>query len=80
MSSIAAQHTRQGWHSVLVGGIATFLGAPLVDPKAEAIKAAGPKAAIDGMPCDSTTLARPGAAALPAGCWNICSAPQIPPS
>ena len=34
MSSIAAGQTRQGWHSVLVGGIATFMGAPLVEPDA----------------------------------------------
>jgi agmatinase len=61
MSSIAAQQTRQGWHSVLVGGIATFLGAPLVDPSADAIRQAGAKVAFVGMPFDSTTIARPGA-------------------
>jgi agmatinase len=61
MSSIAAKQTRQGWQSVLVGGIATFLGAPLVDPDADTIKAAGAKAAFVGMPFDSTTIARPGA-------------------
>jgi agmatinase len=61
MTSIAAQNTRQGWHSVLVGGIATFMGAPLVEPDADAIRAAGAKAAFVGMPFDSTTIARPGA-------------------
>ncbi len=61
MSSIASQHTRQGWHSVLASGIATFMGAPLVEPKADAIKAAGAKVAFVGMPFDSTTIARPGA-------------------
>jgi agmatinase len=61
MSSIAAQQTRQGWHSVLVGGIATFLGAPLVDPSMDAIRQAGAQVAFVGMPFDSTTIARPGA-------------------
>ena len=28
MSSIASQHTRQGWHSILGGGIATLHGRP----------------------------------------------------
>jgi agmatinase len=61
MSSMASQQTRQGWHSVLVGGIATFMGAPLVDPSADAIREAGAKVAFVGMPFDSTTIARPGA-------------------
>jgi agmatinase len=61
MNSIAAQQTRQGWHSVLVGGIATFLGAPLVDPSMDAIRQAGAQVAFVGMPFDSTTIARPGA-------------------
>jgi agmatinase len=61
MSSTAAQQTRQGWHSVLVGGIATFLGAPLVDPSMDAIRQAGAQVAFVGMPFDSTTIARPGA-------------------
>ena len=61
MTSIAAQQTRQGWHSVLVGGIATFMGAPLIEPEANAIRAAGARVAFLGMPFDSTTIARPGA-------------------
>ena len=61
MSSVASQQTRQGWHSVLVGGIATFLGAPQVEADADALRAAGVKAAFLGMPFDSTTIARPGA-------------------
>ena len=61
MSSIASQHTRQGWHSVLVGGIATFMGAPLVEPREAALREAGARAAFVGMPFDSTTIARPGA-------------------
>ena len=61
MSSIASQQTRQGWHSVLVGGIATFMGAPQVEPTADALRAAGVRAAFVGMPFDSTTIARPGA-------------------
>jgi agmatinase len=61
MTSVAAQHTRQGWHSVLVGGIATFMGAPQVEPDAGALRAAGVRAAFIGMPFDSTTIARPGA-------------------
>jgi agmatinase len=61
MSSVASQHTRQGWHSVLVGGIATFMGAPQVEADADALRAAGVKAAFLGMPFDSTTIARPGA-------------------
>ena len=61
MSSVASQHTRQGWHSVLVGGIATFMGAPQIEPDADALRAAGVKAAFLGMPFDSTTIARPGA-------------------
>jgi agmatinase len=59
--SIAAQQTRQGWHSVLVGGIATFLGAPLVEAAEARIREAGARAAFVGMPFDSTTIARPGA-------------------
>jgi agmatinase len=61
MASLAAGQTRQGWHSVLVGGIATFLGAPLVEQRADAIRAAGARVAFVGMPFDSTTIARPGA-------------------
>ena len=61
MSSVASQQTRQGWHSVLVGGIATFMGAPQVEADADALRAAGVKAAFLGMPFDSTTIARPGA-------------------
>ncbi len=61
MSSVASQQTRQGWHSVLVGGIATFMGAPQVEADADALRAAGVKAAFVGMPFDSTTIARPGA-------------------
>jgi arginase family enzyme len=61
MASLAASQTRQGWHSVLVGGIATFLGAPLVEQRADAIRAAGARVAFVGMPFDSTTIARPGA-------------------
>ena len=38
MSSVASQQTRQGWHSVLVGGIATFMGAPQVEPDADALR------------------------------------------
>ena len=58
MSSVASQQTRQGWHSVLVGGIATFMGAPQVEADADALRAAGVKAAFLGMPFDSTTIAR----------------------
>src|SRR3954452_6586171 len=61
MSSLAGRHTRQGWSSVLVSGVATFLGAPLVEAEAEAIRAAGARVAFLGMPFDSTTIARPGA-------------------
>jgi arginase family enzyme len=61
MTSVAARQTRQGWHSVLVGGIATFMGAPLIDPDAASLRSAGAKAAFLGMPFDSTTIARPGA-------------------
>ena len=61
MSSVASQQTRQGWHCVLVGGIATFMGAPQVEADADALRAAGVKAAFLGMPFDSTTIARPGA-------------------
>src|SRR4029079_15312343 len=61
MSSIASQQTRQGWHSVLVGGIATFMGAPQVEPGADALRGAGARAAVVGMPLCSTPIARPGA-------------------
>src|SRR3954452_14034440 len=61
MSSLAGRHTRQGWSSVLVSGVATFLGAPLVEAEAQAIRAAGARVAFLGMPFDSTTIARPGA-------------------
>ena len=50
MSSMAAGQTRQGWQSVLVGGIATCMGAPLVECRADAIRAAGARVAFVGMP------------------------------
>ena len=37
------------------------MGAPQVEPTADALRAAGARAAFLGMPFDSTTIARPGA-------------------
>ncbi len=73
MSSIASQHTRQGWHSILGGGIASFLGAPVVAPDADLLREAGARAAFVGMPFDSTTIARPGAQLGPRAVRNWSS-------
>ncbi len=73
MSSIASQHTRQGWHSILGGGIASFMGAPVVEPNADALRTAGARAAFIGMPFDSTTIARPGAQLGPRAVRNWSS-------
>lgn len=50
------------WASVLHAGLAgTFLRVPHVAPDAAALRAAGAKAAIYGMPFDSTSISRTGA-------------------
>lgn len=61
MSTLAGRQMRQGWASVLNAGIATFLGAPYVEPNRKVLQEAGAKAAVIGMPFDSTTIARSGA-------------------
>jgi agmatinase len=48
------------WTGVLHAGIASFLKAPIVEPKAEALISAGATHAIYGFPFDYTTITRPG--------------------
>lgn len=52
--------TRQGWASVLNMGIATFLGAPVVEPTKARLEEAGARAVVLGVPFDSTSIARTG--------------------
>ena len=69
MSVIDGSAARQGgppdstmWASVLHAGLAgTFLRVPHVPPQAEAVRSAGARAAIYGMPWDSTSISRTGA-------------------
>jgi agmatinase len=50
------------WSGLLHGGLAgTFLRVPYAPPEAEAIRAAGAKAAIYGLPFDATNISRTGA-------------------
>jgi agmatinase len=50
------------WSGLLHGGLAgTFLKVPFVPPQAEAVRAAGAKAAIYGIPFDATNISRTGA-------------------
>jgi len=50
------------WSGLLHGGLAgTFLRVPFAPPEAEAIRAAGAKAAIYGLPFDATNISRTGA-------------------
>jgi agmatinase len=48
------------WTGVLHAGIASFLQAPIVNPKADELKAVGATHAIYGFPFDYTTITRPG--------------------
>ena len=47
--------------TILHGGIATFLKAPVVPPERSALEAAGANVAVIGLPDDTTTVTRPGA-------------------
>jgi agmatinase len=47
--------------TILHGGIATFLKAPVVEPERSALEAAGADVAVIGLPDDTTTVTRPGA-------------------
>ena len=47
--------------TILHGGIATFLKAPVVEPERSALEAAGANVAVIGLPDDTTTVTRPGA-------------------
>lgn len=47
--------------TIVHGGIATFLKAPVVPPERSALKEAGADVAILGLPDDTTTVTRPGA-------------------
>src|SRR5262245_66218471 len=47
--------------TILHGGIATFLKAPVVPPERAALEAAGANVAVIGLPDDTTTVTRPGA-------------------
>jgi len=50
------------WSGLLHGGLAgTFLRVPFTLPEADAIRAAGAKAAIYGLPFDATNISRTGA-------------------
>jgi agmatinase len=50
------------WSGLLHGGLAgTFLRVPFAPPEADAIRAAGAKAAIYGLPFDATNISRTGA-------------------
>ena len=50
------------WSGLLHGGLAgTFLRVPYAPPEADAIRAAGAKAAIYGLPFDATNISRTGA-------------------
>ena len=50
------------WSGLLHGGLAgTFLRVPFAPPEASAIRAAGAKAAIYGLPFDATNISRTGA-------------------
>jgi agmatinase len=50
------------WSGLLHGGLAgTFLRVPFTPPEADAIRAAGAKAAIYGLPFDATNISRTGA-------------------
>lgn len=52
---------RQGWNSVLHAGIATFMGAPLLEKVEEAeLRKRNIKAGVIGIPFDSTTITRTG--------------------
>lgn len=52
---------RQGWDSVLHAGIATFMGAPLLEKVEEAeVRKRNIKAGVIGIPFDSTTITRTG--------------------
>ena len=51
----------QGWDSVLHTGIATFMGAPILNIAEEKeIKERNIKACVVGIPFDSTTITRTG--------------------
>ena len=65
MNVRAAQHLRQGWSGVLQAGIATFLGAPYVQPSRDILLQSGVRAAFLGVPFDSTSIARPGSSLGP---------------
>jgi agmatinase len=47
--------------NTLISGISTFLGAPVVPPITEELKARGVKAGVLGMPWEGTNTCRPGA-------------------
>jgi agmatinase len=47
--------------AILHAGIATFLGAPHLQPDRDALRQAGATVSVLGLPYDSTTVTRPGA-------------------
>ena len=62
------------WTSLLHAGLAgSFLRLPYVPPDAEALKAHGARAAIYGIPWDSTSISRTGANYGPRGIREISS-------
>ncbi|HEU4657383.1 MAG TPA: arginase family protein, partial [Capillimicrobium sp.] len=60
------------WTSLLHAGLAgSFLRLPHVAPDAEALRAAGAKAAIYGLPFDATNISRTGANYGPRGIREV---------
>ena len=78
MTSMAAKQTRQGWHSVLVGGIATFMGAPWSNRSGR--DAGGRRAG--GIPRHAVRLHHhrpPGGPARPPGGAGLVEPPALLP-
>jgi agmatinase len=65
---------RTMWNSLLHSGIGgTFMGFPHVLPQTEALRGAGAKAAIYGIPFDATSISRTGANYGPRGMREVSS-------
>jgi agmatinase len=65
VSTTSSQYVRQGWNNALQVGIATFLGAPHLQPRQDILRENGVRAAFLGVPFDSTSIARPGSSLGP---------------
>lgn len=72
MSEKVATHDPNMWSSVLHAGLAgSFMRLPHVPPNAESLRSFGAKAAIYGIPWDSTSISRTGANYGPRGIREI---------